>query len=74
MSNKTYRLISYQLLMPMQYRLKYLKFVVTDKFYIIRPIELYYMDFIFQQITMKPDMLFVGVLDSSVGPWSANPR
>ena len=42
----------------MRSRLEYLKFLVTDEFYMIRERNLYHMDLRLWQIIMKPDMPF----------------
>ena len=46
--------------MKIQSRSQYLKFVVTNEFYMIRIRELYNMDLILMQITMKPYLPFIG--------------
>ena len=47
--------------MTMHSRLQYLKFMVTDEFYMLRERYLCHMDPVLRQITIKPYMPFIGV-------------
>ena len=53
--------MSSELLMKIKYILKYVKFLVTDEFIILRERDLYHMGLIVRKIVMKPDFSFGGV-------------
>ena len=59
--NHTYSPLLYQLLLTMQYILKDLKFLVTNKFSMLRARSLFHMELRLQKIIMKPDISFGGV-------------
>ena len=73
LSNKAYSPMSYGLLMKMKYILQYFKILVTDRFYILRERDLYYMGLIMRKIMMKPDLSFGGVCVILVGNTSQIP-
>ena len=53
--------------MKMKSILRYFKFLVTDRFYILRERDLYHMGLIVRKIMMKPDFSFGGVCVLLVG-------
>ena len=67
MSNKTCRSLPYQLLMKIQSILKYLEFLGTDEFSMLRPRDLYHVDLRLWKIVMKSDIPFGGFCVLLVG-------